>query len=334
MRHPNSFRYPVVRRRNGESTDAYYQRRAETRGAAIRAWRERTLQQQQQEREFGPRTFEHAFDSWGDFVSRAESAESAPALGRTSRDVRDDESWSGTATFEDAAKLARYGWPDGAEQLANLTAQLTGRLANASHSKRMGFDVMGPGTLDVGRWAIGHPECMMVWRESDELTDLNPARVVRLTVSGFQAGVTPHHQIFWRGAAAFAICDLIESSGARCEVELVFTSSGSGAVSTQRVMLKRAQDAVDPDMLAFAFCHPSSFRRIGFGVAETFETAERKTMGFSQHGYYGMRREMEPREYGDAVYIPANCAPFDTAEQTAAWVVEKLREHEIEVEKL
>jgi hypothetical protein len=328
------FRYPPVRRRPNESPSDYYARRSEVRSKARTAYLERLRNGQNSPEHTQVRTnWRLAFDTYGEFVGRSERPESA-TFGRSSRS-RDD--WAGTANFEQAIQLARFGWPDGAEQLAAITARLEGKLANASESKRMAFDVMGPGTLDVGRWLIGHPEQMMVWRPSEELTDLNPNRVLRLLVNGSMHAGTPHDQIFWRGAAAFAVCDMAESQGVRCEIELAFNVSAIGypsqSRSTQTIMLKRAQDAIDPDQLAFTLCHPASFRRIAFGVQETLETAERRAMGFGENGMggYGHPQDLPAEEIGDAIYFPANCYAFNSAEATAKWVVAKLAEHEIEV---
>jgi len=48
-------------------------------------------------------------------------------------------------------------------------------------------------------------------------------------------------------------------------------------------------------------------------------------------GGYGMPKDLPADEIGDAIYFPAHCEEFYSAEATATWVVAKLAEHEIKV---
>lgn len=275
------------------------------------------------------------FDSWGEYVDRADSPKRPGMSSRN--DSHMDSSWSGEPTWAAALKLAREGWQRGASRLDNLTARLEGRLANVSAVKRLGFDVMGPGTLDVGRYLIGHPESMMVWRESEELTDLNPARVLRVITNQSTNASMSDEQVFWRGAACCAIVDLAERAGVRCEVELVNPGRHSGTVGgvyqqtreINRVMLKRPQDALAPELMAVALCHPLSERRINFAVMEHYTTEVWRQIG----GGYGAASELEPDEYEaeTVIYVPSRINDFYSADSTAAWVVAELAKHEIEV---
>lgn len=241
--------------------------------------------------------------------------------------------WRDTATFEDAVKLARNGWPQGAERLADLTARLEGRLQNRAAVKLPGYSVVGPGVLDMGRYLMGHPEPYMVWVDSDETQDINPDRVLRILCNGTANGGAGSEVIWNRGAAAAVIADLAESQGVRVEIELVFANqSWNGSHSKFYVPLKRAQDHVPAELLAFALAHPSSLRRLMFGVWETLSPAERTALDIGRG--YGNALDVDP---DGAIYMPAisfgGDANFHSAESTAAWIVRTLKTHGIEVEK-
>lgn len=273
-----------------------------------------------------PKTYTQHFDSWGVYVDRADS----PSLPGRRSSSHDESTWNGERTWADALKLARDGWQHGASRLDALTARLEGRLGNVSAVKRMAYDVMGPGTLDVGRYLIGHPESMMVWRESDELTDLNPSRVLRVITNQSTNAGMGNEPVFWRGAACCAIVDLAERAGVRCEVELVNPGRHpSGVREVNRVMLKRPQDPLAPELMAVALCHPLSERRINFSVMEHYSDEVWRAIGAS----YGAASELLPDEYESetTIYVPSSIAQFYSAESTAAWVVAELAKHEIEV---
>jgi hypothetical protein len=274
-----------------------------------------------------------SFDSWGEYVSAAERPE-VERLGRSSRDQDYAGGFMGTATFEDAVKLARDGWPDGAERLAELTARLEGKLGNVSAVKRIGYSMVGPGVLDLGRYMMGHPEPYMVWSESEELTDIQPDRIIKLLVCCGANANLADNQIWWRGAAAIAIADLIESSGARCEIELGRASvSHGGSRHIRRVLVKRAQDYVAPEILAFALAHPSSHRRIDWGVRETLPTELRLAMASTPAGGYAKSVDLDYDEREGALYVPYFDRAFSAgAEATAEWIIRALAAQGIEVE--
>lgn len=273
------------------------------------------------------------FDSWGDYVTRAEMPESTPVMGAASHlvDSFHTAEWCGTQTFEDAAKLARDGWADGASRLSELTARLEGKIGNVSAVRHIAYAMSGPGVLDMGRYLMGHPEPYMVWRESEELQDINPERIVRIVVNAGANSNLSSQRIWWRGAAACAITDLIESTGARVEIELVRKNRSQG-MHTRRILAKRAQDHVAPEILAFALAHNASHRRIDFAVRETLPTATRRAIGAHASGGYGTSIELDQDEYQGAIYVPYDAYEFSGPEGTANWVVKTLAAHGIEVE--
>ena len=275
--------------------------------------------------------YERAFESWGDYVTRSEQA--TGPLGRASRETDSYHSaeWAGTATFEDAVKLARDGWADGAGRLEELTARLEGKLSNVSAVKRIVYSMAGPGVLDMGRYLMGHPEPYMRWADSEELTDVNPDRIVKLLVNAGANSDLSTERIWWRGAAAVAITDLIESSGARVEIELV-RKNRSQATHIRRILVKRAQDHISLEILAFALAHNASHRRIDFSVRETESEPIRRLIGAYSGGGYGTSTDLDTDEINGALYVPYSAPEFSGPESTAQWVVETLGKFGIEVQ--
>jgi hypothetical protein len=90
---------------------------------------------------------------------------------------------------------------------------------------------------------------------------------------------------FWRrGAAIVALCDVLENSGVRCEVVLGFENSplkrNENDISKHGITIKRAEDALDLDLMAFALCHPATLRRLSFAVREGLPRDWRRKFGF------------------------------------------------------
>lgn len=319
-----------MRRRTGEPEEAYWRRRQETRSAAVIAWRNR----RDTERAQGAIHVRESFDSWTEFCDRAARSTNHGDVSHSG-----ETDWNGGVSFDEALQLARDGWAEGADRLADMTARLEGRLANRVIVQLPGYSVVGPGVLDMGRYLNGHPEPFMVWRDGEVSAETeSPRGVLRVLVNGCSSWHVDAEAIFWRGAAAVAIVDMAERSGARVEVEMtervVNYSNGSNHSADTRVMLKRAQDHVPTELLAFALAHPATLRRLTFGYWETLSESERAALAFTPHGFYGRPDDVPESERGDVIYIPTllGPGPFGSAESTAKWVIAELAKCGIEVE--
>lgn len=324
------FGYPVVRRRTGETEIDYWRRRSDTRQRALEAWRTR----REVERAKGAVNVRESFDSWTEFVDRAARSTS---YRDTSHSAGND--WAGGVSFDGALQLARDGWAEGADRLADMTARLEGRLANRVTVQTPGYSVAGPGVLDMGRYLTGHPEAFMVWKDSETVSETeSPRGVLRILINGCSSWHVDAETIFWRGAAAVAIVDMAERAGARCEVEMVerVNCYGDGGYNTAdtRILLKRAQDHVETDLLAYALAHPATLRRLTFGYWETLSETERAALQFVPYGTYGTPGDVPADERDGLIYIPAllGRGPFASGESTAQWVIAELAKNGIEVE--
>jgi len=206
------------------------------------------------------------FDTWEEFIA---SAEKSSYRGWDAGHSDGSEDFYGTRTFEEATKLARDGWAEGAARVQSIRASLGEVISTlvAARAESIGYDVAGD-YVDVGRFLSGEPECFGV-RVCDE-SQSKP--VVRINVNTAVSASVSASAIFGRGAAILAAIDVIEATGSRVEVWAVNCNAtfNGKTVHETYVLIKSASQPIDIDRLAFAFCHQSSHRRLSFSVFEHY----------------------------------------------------------------
>jgi hypothetical protein len=206
------------------------------------------------------------FDTFEAFLQRA-----AIVPGRlkdpTSR--RYSPSWHGTANFQQALDLAGKGWAEGAAKAAELRASIDHAVHDVinARSSSYTFDVSGE-FVDVGRYLSGEPECFGT--DSQEAGN-NVRPVVKLCVNIAASGAVSPESLVVRGAAIVAAIDILEALGRRVEVWACKGSESRKAGKAAyeiHVLVKRADQPLDVDRLAFAVAHPACLRRLFFSVME------------------------------------------------------------------
>jgi len=216
----------------------------------------------------------------------------------------DRDGFSQTATYAEALDLARKGWPEGLEQ---IRAQFTAIKAVLNVGDEMNSRLSDSGDdVEVGLFLDGDPEH---WIEYPLMPKAHP--VVKLIVSISASCGVSAETIFRKGAAIVAVVDGLEASGVRCEIEADHTvnasPSGKGNTYTNRIMVKRAEDSLDLDRIAFALCHPSMLRRLCFRTHELGTDAEWERRGGKSYGY-----PEDPTPEPGAYVVP--CASWSTPE--------------------
>jgi hypothetical protein len=206
------------------------------------------------------------FETVGEFIAAADTKKGQKT--KVSHTGTDPD-FHGTATFGEAVALATKGWPEGAERLTKLRAELESVVdkAVAAKSCRLEWDVTGD-FLDVGRVLSGEPEACGSFREGQ---DSQPStRVIKLVANLSALGGVKQKSIFSAGAAVFAAVDVLETLGHR--VELWLGSGSHSRISGDRLtVLVKAKDAsqpFEPDRIAFFLAHNASLRRLFFSVEE------------------------------------------------------------------
>lgn len=166
--------------------------------------------------------------------------------------------WSLGASYDDALKLARDGWQEGAKRMAQGLV----RLPAIDSVPDYVFDVAGY-LPDVGRYCAGMPDNML--RYPDEEMGTKP--VVTLVVNAVaNAGTKASHMANY-GLAIARYVDELEAGGYRVELLAGCVSHAANRVVTLW-NVKRAADAMNLASVAFSIGHPAAFRRLGFALLE------------------------------------------------------------------
>jgi hypothetical protein len=232
---------------------------------------------------------------WEDFLQMAEYGEpkwESRSSARTSKN-----SWSGTRTFQDSIDLARNGWQEGRD-LMQSGLDMAKDVNRESFAPSQWYDVAGE-YCDVPRYCGGDPECMV--NRGEAMTSKTP--VLRLLVAvGGNCG-TSKAQFNNYGGAILSWLDSLEESGFRVELSFALQTNGRNDKEARSrfgaiVKIKEAGDPLEIDRIAFAFCHPSLFRRLWFRIMECHKEFESSHCG--SYGYQQATLESDREGY---VYI-------------------------------
>lgn len=205
------------------------------------------------------------FETFNDFL---EAALVVPKKQDSSSSRRIDDGrnpWSGTKTFEEAVELAKRGWAEGASKALQFRACIADAVREiiTSRSTSYAWDVAGQ-FIDIGRYLEGEPECFGTLDEAGQ-TAAQP--VVKIFVNLAASGSVSVESLFARGAVILAAIDVLEATGKRVEVVAAKGSRGNTIHETY-VTVKRPDQPVDADRLAFVLAHAGCLRRLFFSVME------------------------------------------------------------------
>ena len=207
--------------------------------------------------------YRNHYGSLGEFLAAASRPAVANALS-SKREGRVEEEFSGTRNFEQAMDLAVKGWPEGR---ANIMAALSTAQASMSFTPYLTMDVAG--AYPIAALAAAGDPCSMV--------DLAPVEervrpIVRLVVQRAGSAAYSVNEFTNYGAAVLSYVEGLEACGFRCEITVAFVSdltSDGDQITT--VVVKRAEETMEFDRMAFVMTHPAFFRRLQFSVMESTE---------------------------------------------------------------
>jgi hypothetical protein len=196
--------------------------------------------------------------------------------------VKGEEGFFGTETYEEAVELVERGWSD-AEKLKEASTQLALDL-NQSVEVSTVHSVSGS-MVDVGAFVSGEPECMIDFRETEA------QKLVSIGCNMAAASRVEFREFLMRGAMVVTLSDALQKAGYSVEIVIYAPTStklnGEGNTSLLTVPVKRADEYLDPDQIAFWFCHPSAFRRHVLAFYESQSPDVVRAMDFHNHGCYG-----------------------------------------------
>jgi hypothetical protein len=170
--------------------------------------------------------------------------------------------WTGTKTFEDAIDMAQHGWPEGRKRLMVAMAEARGA---PRMTPDMVMDVAG--VYPIAALAAAGDPCSMV--------DLQPVEervrpIIRLAISRNGSSAYSADEFMNYGAAVLSYVEGLENAGFRCEiVSYSATTLRNDVREYTSVTLKRAEEHIEMDRMAFCLTHPAFLRRLGFAVSES-----------------------------------------------------------------
>lgn len=219
------------------------------------------------------------FESLGDFLAAASGPGHERAMS-SKREGRGEIEFSGTRTFEEAMALVRNGWPEGRKRLMQAIASAQ---ASPTFTQSVTMDVAG--AYPIAALAAAGDPCSMV--------DLAPVEdrvrpVVRLLIQRAASAAYETSEFENYGAAVMSYVDGLEQAGFRCEITICFASDlHEDGDQFMTVIVKRAEEPIEIDRMAFVMVHPAMFRRIGFAVYENTpglcDALSRQAYGYSRN---------------------------------------------------
>ena len=213
--------------------------------------------------------------SWHDYTSKV--ANTHRLAGANDNSSTQSERFTGTSSMSEALRLARDGWQQGANEIAQTLDKLPAAIEVLPDWQ---LDVAGS-ICNVPGFIAGEPECM--WAMSSYRR--TESRMV-LAVPGGYPGHIPADSAMNYAKAIAAIVRGLEASGINPAVYSIDTNSAHGTQFIWGVVVRDFGEPLDLAKIAFAY-HPSFLRRIVFGWMERTAATIRAT-----HASYGHAEDL------------------------------------------
>jgi len=201
---------------------------------------------------------------WDEFLADIEGQAIGEAWASPSS-IEANFEFTGTRTWDEAHSLLTHGWREGRSKLADST-EFAKAVTRQGVSEAWQHAPAGA-FPHVPAYCAGIAECMMTPPGEEQRTSLP---IVTIAVNIGAAHFTSTSVMINRGAAIVALIDSIEAQGQRVELICCTRSilHNNGGPLDIRVTVKRADEHVDLDRIAFTMAHPSMLRRMKFRIME------------------------------------------------------------------
>ena len=177
--------------------------------------------------------------------------------------------WMGGLTsWSEATAILEKGWPEGAERLRVLGAKLSAQVPQAKSIRRK-LTWADDGD-EICRDRLNSGQVEQCWRTMRRSPFAAPQTVAIETTWGGHYGQTAE-ELFWQGAAAAVLTDILEDAGYRVEVYANRVLSWRRHRHCIRVKVKEADMPLRLDGVAAVLCHAGVYRTFGFLCTEQAE---------------------------------------------------------------
>jgi hypothetical protein len=264
------------------------------------------------------------FNTVGEWLRAIESPTDMADYERKS--ITGTEEFTQTASLDEAIRMARIGgFKDGIARIAKLRGEILRRISGQLPAPRHTLVKAHARRVNFGRYLSGRPDCLVKTVDSTRTRNSHLPRVVRVVVNLAASGAVNGDTLIMRGVAAVVLADVLQRHGSSVSIEVTHAFSSryvAGQSIEYRVAVKRSNELVSLDKLAFLLGHPSALRRLFFATEEHEDMATRQTFGISRGRGYGIPAQST---YQGDVYIPAIESSSEWSEGfTLAWLRKQL----------
>lgn len=169
----------------------------------------------------------------------------------------------GCPTLESAQTLVGTGWQEGGDRLSGVVADLAANIPTAKTRTRKPCWSDNGNDLSVDRALAG--EWDQAWRSSRREVTRGPS-TVDLVVLWANPGHVSSEDVFWTGAVAAVVCDVLESAGYRVGIQAWKCNSFRDGTAVNRIAIKEPHEGMRIDGVASILCHAGPYRQLGFAV--------------------------------------------------------------------
>lgn len=154
--------------------------------------------------------------------------------------------------------------------------------------------------VDVARYLAGEPENMIDYH-------ITPAtrvgRVVTLCASVSVSGAVSNDAIKKRGYGIAALAFALSKLGFAVELWADLSAKSGSTTGRIRVLVKGANDELDPAKIMFAYAHPALLRTLCFSAMHAFPSGVRKALDVG--GSYGTPENPKEDLPDGTIYLPS-----------------------------
>ena len=216
------------------------------------------------------------FNSPLEFLEWATHSES-PWTGRLSSRETDSDArdFTGTANYDEAYQLAKFGWKEGLDRLAEQV-QVAAKLSPQAPNRRKRFDVAGH-SPHTPRAAAGEPFAMATRGK-----DFKQKPIIKIRTNyGYLGNVDTSRVMRW-GAAICSYIQTLEKAGFSTQLDAFNEVSSTGPSISFQFPLKKAGQPLSLSNVVFWWGHPSAQRRISFSGRERLDVERWYSGGYGR----------------------------------------------------
>ena len=237
------------------------------------------------------------------------------------------DEWHGTINkAEDAREYAAKGWRKGADKALGFIADIyaTCSIPEPKNVRRVQVWSDEGDDLDYDRLMSGELETMYrTTKREGKATSPHATLVVNWGgLSSVDADA-----LFWSGAVAIILADVLENAGYRIEiVGCNVSTQDNGEVTATSVTVKELDEPLRSDVVAGTLCEAGVYRTLGFmakcATNATVDSGMGRTADFNEYGIASMQES----PFSEDVFAIKQCLNIDDAKKEIERVCNSLDE--------